>query len=247
MLQLEACLPALGGSEGPASEAVGNVAGIAANAVEAVAKVGVVHRTTVVHASSGIVGASIDTTSLTASLLEGLLKTIAVLSSSDAIADHLSDSLGRAYALSGTASGAVVGLHKARVDHTVIGSRNTDAALRLLHHDGKDEAVIDASLAGNLLDSAPDVVDLFLRVVGSPAVPAAGLAHKRLVGIPELVEGAPSSHAGPACALGAVTTVTSVDIGSPGGKRSGAVASRDGSSSGRKEDGDEIEVGDHFE
>lgn len=147
-------------------------------ACEAVVEVVVVNRARVVQPSSRVVGTSSAASAAKLGLGTGkeLLKTVSVNGASGAIADHLNDPvIATATNTSiSTSTIAVVGLHKARVANAIVGGRGADTTNRLLHDDSEDEAVVDASLARDLLDSGVDIGNLLLGVVdGAPAVPNA--------------------------------------------------------------------------
>lgn len=103
-------------------------------------------------------------------------------------------------------------LHKAGVSDTVVGGGGSDATLGLLEDNREHKSGADLSLGRNLVDSPLNVVDLLVRVVGTPAVPAAGVLEDVLVGVPELIEGAPLAQGRPALTRATVTGVESVRI-----------------------------------
>lgn len=199
-------------SQGPASETVGNIGRVATGSSEGVVEVVVVDRAAVVHASRGIVVTSTIVVGGSPGLVKSLAKTITVGGSGSAVADHLDDLVVGARVDTGAVTGAVVGLHETRVADTVVGHGSADTALGLLHDNGEDVAPLNTSLARDLDNSVPDVVDLRLGVISAPAVPAARLAHERLVDAPELVPGAPGRSHGPALRRGAVAVVHDVAV-----------------------------------
>lgn len=208
---------ALVGSKRPSGEAVSDVGGVAGSAREAVVEVGVVDGARVVLASSGVEGARVaaSTTKVALGLGEKLLETVTVDSTSGTITDHLEDHLIAASACRRARAGAVavVGLHESGVADTVVGGRSANTANALLHHYGKDEAVVDARLGRDRLDGAADGGDLLLGVVDAPAVPDAGVLHGVVVCVPELIEAAPGSVGRPALLDGAVAVVHVVHVG----------------------------------
>ncbi len=135
---------ALGVGIDPARETVGNVAGVAAGAVGAEV-VGDVAR--VVHAGGAVKRRDVAA----AGGVEALRQAVAVVGAGRALADHrLNGAAGTRrldVAVVVAGAGAVVVLHQARVA-VVVAARGVDAnaAGRLLHDDGEDEAVVDASL-----------------------------------------------------------------------------------------------------
>jgi hypothetical protein len=56
-------------------------------------------------------------------------------------------------------------LHQTWVLHAVVGRRDADAALGFLHHDGEDEALINAGRLSNGLNGGLDVGGLLVGVV----------------------------------------------------------------------------------
>lgn len=100
-------------------------------------------------------------------------------------------------------------LHQARVANTVVGGPNADTATRLLHDDGKDETVVDASGSGSSLDTVPNGSDLWAAVVGN-AHPVARREHLVLVVVEHVLKGNPSALVRPAGTSAAVTEVQSV-------------------------------------
>jgi len=177
------------------------------------------------------VSGRVGTTVVARGLGEGLLDTVTGGGTGSAVRNHLADRAVRARVDAGARSGTVVRLHETGVDDTVVGGGDADAALALLHDDGEDEAGVDAGLAGELVDGLADAVNLISRVVSAPAVPAARLLHQGEVGIPELVEGAPSRLVGPASTDGAVTLVADVSVGKGSGAASGSGAGEAGEGS----------------
>ena len=239
---------AAAGGEGPAREAVGNVHGVAGGAGEAVVEVGVVDGAAVVQTGGGIVRAAAGVAELGGGAGVGLLEAVAVGGAGGAVADHLDDLVLGAGVDAGAGAGAVVGLHEARVDDAVVRGGRAHAALALLHDDGQDEAAVDARLARDLLDGRVDAVDLVRRVVGAPAVPAAGLGHERRVGGPELVVAAPVHVRGPAGAGGTIALVGDVLVGDGEGVGDGAVVVGALDGEGGAEGGEgEDNGGKHFE
>lgn len=233
-------------SEGPASEPVSNVSSVAGSASKAVVQVVVVDRAAVVKTSSSIVSPSATVAKLAGGARKGLLDAITIGSTRGTVTDHEEDLVGRARVNAVAAARPVVGLHKTGVEDAVVGSWDTDAALALLHDNGEDEAVVDASLSRDLLDGAVDVVDLLLGVVSAPAVPAAGLLHQGQVGGPELIERAPGLNGGPASTGRAVTLVEGVLVGDGGGGRSGQVEGA-GRGTGSQREGKDGNLSVHFE
>lgn len=76
---------------------------------------------------------------------------------------------------------AGVVLHQARVDNAPVGRVDAHAALRILHHDCQDEAVVDLCRFRDRLDRVVDLVDL-LRAVVRDAEGGAGAGHGDFVG-----------------------------------------------------------------
>ena len=242
---------ALVGSKRPSGETVSDVGGVAGGASEAVVEVGVVDGARVVLASSGVEGASVaaSTAKVALGLGEKLLETVTVDSTSGTITDHLEDHLVAATACRRARAGAVavVGLHESGVADTVVGGRSANTANALLHHYGKNEAVVDARLGGDRLDGAADGGDLLLGVVDAPAVPDAGVLHGVVVCVPELIEAAPGSVSRPALLDGAVAVVHVVHVGDltpvQGGSEGGSRQSGRGESKlGKHRDGVVVEV-----
>lgn len=174
------------------------------------------------------------------------MKTVAVRGASGAVADHLGDGRSRAWADTGTASGAVVRLHQARVDNAIVGGWGADAALALLHDNGKNETVVNASVARKLLDSAVDVGNLLGRVVLAPAVPSTRSLHERHIGVPDLVIRTPLALRGPAGIGRAISSVEPILVSNASSnvrRRHG----REGSSDGRERDSSKGELAEHFD
>lgn len=115
-----------------------------------------------------------------AALIDTLGQAIAITRASSAIRYHLADGAGRAgvlhHAIVVARRGAVVVLHQAGIAHAVVGGRGAHAAAGFLHHDGEDEAVVDAGLLGDGLDAVVDGA-YFRAVVVGDAELAAGLKH----------------------------------------------------------------------
>jgi hypothetical protein len=101
-------------------------------------------------------------------LVQSLNETVTGRSASDAVSNHLDDYVGRAGVLDVAvlvASGrSIMILHESWIANTVVRGRSSNAAIRFLHHDGKDEAAVNASFTRNLLDSSGNVVRLLIRV-----------------------------------------------------------------------------------
>ena len=80
-------------------------------------------------------------------------------------------------------------LHQAEVDDAPIGRVHAHAALRFLHHDRRDEAVVDLRRFRDGLDRVVDFVDL-LATVGRDAKGGAGARLDGFVGVkPSVVIG----------------------------------------------------------
>lgn len=128
---------------------------------------------------------------------------------------------------------------------TYVGSDGSaNAALAFLHDDHEDEALVNASLARDLANSSVDGLDLVVGVVGSPAVPAAGVLHDGRVSLPESIISAPLVHVGPAMVDGTVTSVELVAVGNStalleraGGRLAGGKSRSDGCKSKSSEGG----------
>ena len=228
---------AAGGGEGPASQAVGDVDGVAGGAGDAVVEVAVVDGAAVVHAGGGVDGLGVGVAEDARGGGEGLLEAVAGGGAGGAVGDHLEDGGGGAGVDAVAAAGPVVRLHEARVDDAVVGGRGPDAPLGLLHHDRQDEALVDARLPRHLLDRRVDVGDLRVRVVRPPPVPPARVLHHRRVGRPELVVRAPAVLRRPPAADRPVALVERVGVGDGalgGLGRGGAGDGREGGDSDSK-------------
>jgi hypothetical protein len=204
--------------ETPALQTVGDIRGVAWSAAEPVIEVAVVGGPAVVEARSGIEGLRIRVAELRLRLADELLEPGAGGGPGSAIGDHLVDLGLWARRDAGAGTAAVVGLHEARVDDAVVGGGHAHAALALLHHDGQNEALVDAGGAGHLLDGALDAGDLTRRVVGAPGVPPAGVRHGGGIGRPEVVPGAPDGHVRPSSTVRTVTSVEGVAVGNGRGR-----------------------------
>lgn len=182
----------------PADQTVGNVRSVAVSG-DAGAQVTVgSNRAGVVAASGLVVRSNIAGTTVGGN---ELLQTITIGSTQGTITDHLLDLGGRAgvldRAVDVAATLAVVGLHETRVDDAVVGGRDADTAVALLHNDSQDEAGIDAGLAGDLGDGSLDVGHLALGSIGSTPL-GAGRAHDPLVALEHIVKaGNPVGKGGP--------------------------------------------------
>lgn len=166
----------------------------------------------VVDASSAVESRDIAT----ARLVDAVGKTVTVVSASGTLADHLVDGVGGARVLDVVVLVAgvvtVVVLHQAGVAHAVVGGVNADAAARLLHDDGEDEAVVNTGVGGSLLDTVPDGADLGAAVVGN-VHPLARVEHGVLVVVEHVLKRNPLALVGPALASAAVTPVHGVAVG----------------------------------
>jgi hypothetical protein len=97
-----------------------------------------------------------------ACLVNAVGETVAIVRTGGSLADHLGDDTRRARRLNlagqvrVAGSVAVVALHETWIADTVVGGVDAYAAAGLLEHDGKDEAVVNTSLPGDLLDRVPD-------------------------------------------------------------------------------------------
>ena len=234
---------ALGSSKSPASGTVSNIGAVAGGAAKTVIEVVVVHRAAVIHAGSSEIVSLRARAGSTSSFSKSLFKTVTGGSTSSAISDHLEDRVERARVNASARPRAIMRLHKARVPDTIISCRRSNTALRLLEHNSKHESWTDLCLRRDLLDGCLKVADLLIRVVGTPAVPVAGVLQDVLVGIPKLIEGAPFIKGGPASTTTTVTGVELIDIGdsallNPSGK------SVDSASQGESSD---INLGEHLE
>ncbi len=89
-----------------------------------------------------------------------LAEAVAGVGASSAITNHLQDGGVRArvadHAVVIAGAGAVVVLHQTGVSNTEVGGVDANTASRLLEDYGEDEAVVDASLLGDLLNGVPD-------------------------------------------------------------------------------------------
>lgn len=109
----------------------------------------------------GVVGASI---------VDALREAVPVVGAGGAFADHLGDGVRRArvrYVVVIVAgSAAVVVLHEPRVADAKVGRGDPHAAAGFLHHDSKNEAVVDLGVGGDGLDRVVDRADFVARVIG---------------------------------------------------------------------------------
>jgi len=203
---------ALGRGETPTVETVGDIFSIAGSATETVVEVTVVNRATVVESGGSIGGLGILLTMAT-SLRHKLLQTVASGGSLNAVLNHLQDLVRWARADTITGTSAIMRLHQSWVGDTVVGSRDADAALALLHDDSQNETRINARRSSYLVDRAVDGLGLFSRVILTPTVPGAGLADGFLVGFPESIKRTPAVQRRPASSGRAIALVADVGIG----------------------------------
>lgn len=151
----------------------------------------------------------------TAGLVDAVGKTVAVVGAGGTLADHPVDGVvgARGLDVAVVVAGvvAVVVLHQAGVADAVVGGAHADAAARLLHDDGEDEAMVNTSAAGGLLDAVPDGADLGAAVVGN-VHPLARVEHGVLVVVEHVLKRNPLALVGPALAGAAVAPVHGVAV-----------------------------------
>lgn len=132
-------------------------------------------------------------------LIDCLRQAISAIRTRGAFADHLRDDSVRTGVLDLTRDVAVAGsitvvvLHKSGVTDAVVGGGDADAAARFLDHNGKNEAVVDAGLGGDLVDSIVDGQDFRMGRVGLRVLGAGG-GHDGSV-VTEPIIGKPSERA----------------------------------------------------
>lgn len=135
---------------------LGDVTGIAVGGVAVLQGAGARDVARVVHARGAVKGRDVAA----ARAVQDLRQALAGGGAGGALADHLVDGAGGTGVLLVAvlvAGGlAVVVLHQAGVPHRVVGGAYADAAARLLHNRGQDEAVVDTGGLRGLLDTVPD-------------------------------------------------------------------------------------------
>jgi len=163
----------------PASQAVGDVRGVAVGCNAGAEVAAGRDRARVVDARRLVVHAHVRG----AGLGEVLLQPVAAAGAGRTVADHLCDGGGGAWVLHAVlvaGGGAVVVLHQAGVAHAPVGCGGADAAVRFLHHNSENEAGVDAGFASNGLDAIADIVDFGGGVIGNGPL-GAGRLHDKFV------------------------------------------------------------------
>lgn len=161
---------ALGSGVNPASQAVGNVTGIAVSGNVVLQLASVRDRSGVVDASRTVEGRDVTT----AGFVDAVGKSITGVGTGSTFTDHLIDRGRRARVLDIAVliagSVAVVILHQAWVAYSVVGCLDADTAVRLLHHNSKDETVVNTCSIGSLLDAVINSSNFGAAVVGNGGV-----------------------------------------------------------------------------
>lgn len=161
---------ALGSGVNPASQAVGDVTGVAVSGNVVLQLASVRDRSGVVDTGGTVEGRDIAT----ARLVDAVGKAITRVGTGGTFTDHLVDGGRRARVLDVAVfvagSFAIVILHQAWVAYSVVGCLDTDTAVGLLHHNRKDEAVVDACGIGSFLNAVVDGSNLRAAVVGNRRV-----------------------------------------------------------------------------
>lgn len=112
-----------------------------------------------------------------ACLGDTLLQAVAAGCPSCTVLDHLHDLAGGAGVLDGAVvagSGTIVRLHESWVADAVVGGWGADATVAFLHHDGEDEARVDAGGCADGLDGGGDFVDFGFGVLRDAELGTAG-------------------------------------------------------------------------
>ena len=202
---------ALGGSADPTGETVGNIASVAVGSDTVLELASGGDGTRVVDSSGAVEGRDVATTRL----VDAVGETVTRVGSGSTLKDHLVDGLVGARVLNPAVvvagSLTIVVLHQTGVANSVVGGVNADAATRLLHDDGENEAVVDTSGGSGLLDTIPDGSNLGTRVVGL-AEPATGVEHSVLVVVEHVLEAHPAALGRPASTSGTVPPVHGVAV-----------------------------------
>lgn len=110
----------------------------------------------VVNSGSAVKGRDITS----AGLVDAVGKTITIVGTSSAFANHLVNGVGWARVANITAliasSTSVVVLHQAGIANSIVGGGSSNTSARLLHDDSQDEAVVNTSCGSCFLNAVPD-------------------------------------------------------------------------------------------
>lgn len=158
---------ALRGGVDPASQAVGDVTSVAVSGNVILQLASVRNRSRVVDTGRTVEGRDVAT----AGLVDAVGKSITRVGACSTFTDHFVDGgrrtriLDVAVLIAGCF--AVVILHQTWVAYSVVGSLDTDTAMRLLHHDCKNETVVNTSGIGSFLDAVVNGSNFGAAVIGN--------------------------------------------------------------------------------